>query len=185
MTSMPSPCREGVSLNRIFVLPCSYASSPLRFSLMSFSVASTSSAATTWGGSVREGSGENLVEAELGRTADNADHLFGVLHARDLDHDLVLRLHPDVGFGHAEAVYALPDKIGRLLHLLAGHLASACLGALQLRADAALEVEAELGGPRHRLINKDEVGGYPEEDDHKGHYDQVVSTTTHKIGELF
>src|SRR5215203_1287196 len=105
---------------------------------------------------------EDLVEAELGRAADNADHLVGVLHAGDLDHDLVLRLHPDVGLGHAEAVYALPDEIGRLLHLLAGHLAPACLGTLKLRADAALEVEAEVGGPCHRLMDKDEVGGHPE-----------------------
>src|SRR5687768_16302173 len=162
MTSMPSPCREGVAEQDlrlsllVSIVPLEVL--PDVFFCCLYLVSGDDLGRLRQRG-VR---GEDLVEAELGRTADNADHLFRVLHARDLDHNLVLRLHPDVGLGHAEAVYALPDKVGRLLHFLAGHLAPARLGTLQLRAYAALKVEAELGRLRHGLIYKGEVGGHPE-----------------------
>src|SRR5215217_3928881 len=85
---------------------------------------------------------QDLVEAQLGRAPDDADHFLRVLDTGDLDHDLVLRLHPHVGFGDTETVYALPDQVRRLLHLLARYLAPTGLGTLQLRADATLQVEA-------------------------------------------
>jgi hypothetical protein len=48
-----------------------------------------------------------------------------------------------------------------------------------------LQVEAELRGLCDGLVDEDEVGGHPEKDDHQRQHDQVVSTTTHEIGESF
>jgi hypothetical protein len=65
------------------------------------------------------------------------------------------------------------------LYLFTRDFAPTRLGTLQLRADPALEVEAELRRLRDGLVEKDELGGHTEKDDHQRQHDQVVSTTTH------
>ena len=85
------------------------------------------------------GTREHGPEAQLGGLAHQVAGLVAILHAGQVDHDLVA-VALDLGLGHAETVHPVADDVhglvdhgGRTLlaHLLEAHL------------DAALEVEAE------------------------------------------
>ena len=84
-----------------------------------------------------------VVELELGGLADDLRRLAGVVHAGELDHDLVLALLADLGLGDAELVDAAAHDRDRALH--AGGVAGLVLRRDRLQHDleTALEVEPE------------------------------------------
>ena len=90
-----------------------------------------------------------VVEEQLGRGADLAGGLLGVLDAREVDLDLVLARLEELGLGDAELVDALLHEVDRPLHrvrvdrLLGGRLRPVD------ELNTALQVETEnrrLGG---------------------------------------
>ena len=88
--------------------------------------------------------GLELVELELRGLADDLGGALGVLHARELDRDLVLALLADLGLGDAELVDPLADDRDRAVEVRVGQLTAGRRLRLQHDLEPALEVEAEL-----------------------------------------
>ncbi len=87
--------------------------------------------------------GLHVVELERGGLADQRRGLLDVVHAGELDDDLILALGADLGLGDAELVDAVPHDLDRPLEV--GRRQRMPLGRLRPQHDleAALEVEAE------------------------------------------
>ena len=86
--------------------------------------------------------GLEVVELELCRLPDQRCRRAGIVHAGELDHDLVRALLPDLGLGDAELVDAVPHDVLRDRHAARVDLLSLGRNRLEDDLEPALDVEA-------------------------------------------
>ena len=97
------------------------------------------------------GPGQGLLEVEeleLRGRSDDLGRRLRILHAGQLDHDLVVALRADLGLGDAELVDAAPHDLDRTFEVFLGELAVRRRHGLERHLEATLEVETE----RRRLV---------------------------------
>ncbi|TML23210.1 MAG: hypothetical protein E6G32_06425 [Actinobacteria bacterium] len=87
--------------------------------------------------------GLEVVELQDGRLSDQLRGDRGILDARELNHDLILALLPDLGLGHAQLVDAVPHDRDRAVDRVGIELVSLLRNRFEHDLETALEVEAE------------------------------------------
>ena len=115
-------------------------------------------------------------ELELGRLAEDLDHLLRVLQPREVDHDLVVALCADLGLRDAQSIDAVAQDLDRAVEVGLLQRPVRRRYRLERHLEPALEVEAERRLLLERRAGKGDQSDGDQAGDDQQRKDEVRST---------